>query len=96
MPSWQDYVEAYRRLGSKRAVAREFGTDNRSVSRSIDKAIRRGDVVDLIADDQGIQGALEATGINPEHARMGYRKVKDEDGSFNTVMWRMPQIERDP
>jgi hypothetical protein len=38
----------------------------------------------------GIRDALERTGIDPEHARFGYRRVKGDDGGFNTVMWRIP------
>jgi hypothetical protein len=96
MQTWEQYWAAYRRLRSIKAVAREFGVNERTVGRSISRAKRRGEISELIDDDAGIQAALASTGLQPETALLGWRKVKQEDGSFNTVMWKMPQPETDP
>lgn len=79
------YAEAYERLGSNVAVAREFGVDESSVRKSLARRKRRLEI------DPGIQDALDRTGITPETAKFGYRRVKDQDGSFNTVFWKLPQ-----
>jgi hypothetical protein len=96
VPTWRDYVAAYERLGSKRAVAREFGVHQSTVGESLARAEKRNQVEGLIDDDSGIQAALQATGIQPEHGRGGWTRVKTEDGGFHTVQWRMPTVERDP
>jgi hypothetical protein len=40
----------------------------------------------------GIKDALAQTGISIEDARIGWRRVKAEDGSFNSVMWKAPAV----
>jgi len=74
------YAEAYERLGTYAAVAREFGVAESTVRQCIK---RRKHL------EPGIQHALQETGLTPEVARFGYRKIKHEDGSFNTVMWKL-------
>jgi hypothetical protein len=96
MRTWQDYWSAYQRLGSARAVAREFGVDSKAVRRSIARAKKRGDVTDLIDDDAGIQSALAETGVQPEHARRGWIHKKNENGNWHTVEWNAPKVEADP
>jgi len=80
-----DYIAAYDRLGSKRAVARELG---------VTKSTVQGALKDY-APNQGIAAALERVGVEPENARFGYRRVQGEDGSFDTVFWRMPAQEQE-
>jgi hypothetical protein len=77
---WEAYAEAYERLGSYHKVAKELGVNESTVRRSLK---RRANL------DPGIQAALEDTGISPDTARFGYRRIKHEDGSFNTVMWKL-------
>ena len=81
----EDYEAAYQRLGSNSAVAREFGVTEKAVRMGRRRLkVRQG-------LDPGVNDALARTGISPDNARFGYRRVKDEDGSFNTVFWRMPE-----
>ena len=76
------YAAAYERLKSYSAVAAEFGVHESTVRRSLQRREKRL--------DPGIADALERTGISPDMARFGYRRIKDQDGSFNTVFWRLP------
>ena len=85
--SGAEYAEAFARLGNKTAVAREFGVDESVVRKALKRYEARQNL------EPGIAAALERTGISPENARFGYRRIKDEDGSFNTVFWRMPDAE---
>jgi DNA-binding CsgD family transcriptional regulator len=71
---------------SGRAIAEQLGVHQSRINRTIAMLKLRA------ALSPGIVSALEQTGIEPEHARFGYRKVKHADGSFNTVMWRMPEM----
>jgi len=80
-----DYVAAYERLGSKRAVAREFGVSKTTVQGALAG----------YALNEGINAALDRVGIEAENARFGYRRVQGEDGSFDTVFWRMPEAEQE-
>ena len=80
------YAAAYERLGSYTAVAAEFGVNESTVRKSLNRRQRRL--------DPGIADALERTGIEPASARFGYRRVKDQDGSFNTVFWRLPSADQ--
>lgn len=44
----------------------------------------------------GIVSALERTGIESDHAVMGYRRVKDpETGSFDTILWKKPKPDQE-
>ena len=45
----------------------------------------------------GAKAAIEATGLSGKEAALGWRKVKRDDGSFDTVMWKAPkwQVEDD-
>jgi hypothetical protein len=83
----EGYAAAYERLGSYRAVAREFNVVESTVRLSLKRRARRL--------DPGITDALERTGISVDTAKFGYRRVKDQDGSFNTVFWRLPQEEQE-
>ena len=82
------YAAAYERLGSYRAVADEFGVNESTVRRSLQRRDFRENL------DPGIADALNRTGITTDTARFGYRRIKDQDGSFNTVFWRLPQEEQ--
>jgi len=83
MPTFDDYDAKYAELQSFRGVARFFNVHPATVNESL----RRGWAKQKLS--AGIQDALTQTGLNPEDARFGYRRVKDpETGSFNTVFWR--------
>ena len=83
-----DYAAAFERLGSYRAVSKELGVNESTVRRAINDYRRREGL------DPGIKAALQETGISIDNARFGYRRIKYEDGSFNTVMWRAPEPEQ--
>jgi hypothetical protein len=84
-----DYAAAHERLGSNRAVAKEFGVNESTVRKTLNNYRRREGL------DPGIKAALEETGLSLDNARFGYRRIKHEDGSFNTVMWRAPEPEQE-
>lgn len=68
------------------AVARELGIARSTAQKWIGRRLRDEGL------SEGIKSALTETGISSDHARFGYRRVKHEDGSFNTVMWKMPDL----
>lgn len=77
--------EAVQAGEDKQSIANRLGISRSTVRTHYTKAKARIDM------DPGIADALGQTGLTPDTARYGYRKVKDPDtGSFNTVMWRMP------
>lgn len=82
-----EYQAAFERLGSNVKVAKEFGVNESTVRRARRGHLRREGL------DPGIRAALDDTGISPDTARFGYRRIKKEDGSFNTVFWRLPEGE---
>lgn len=87
MPTQSDYLAKYEELGSYRLVAKYFGVNKSTVTRSIQAAQRQA----LLSP--GVNDALAQTGIDPAEARFGYRRVKDpQTGSFNTVFWRAPEV----
>lgn len=67
-----------------RDIAAELGISYSAAKAALARARRWAEL------PEGVQSALTETGIDPSHARMGYRRIKDESGSFNTVMWKMP------
>jgi hypothetical protein len=77
--------EAYQRLGSMRKVAAELGVAHSTAQKWINRRLIEESL------SPGIRDALAKTGISPDHARFGYRRVKQDDGSFNTVMWKIPE-----
>lgn len=79
-----DYQAAFERLGSNRKVAEEYGVNESTVRRARNQYLRREGL------DPGIKAALANTGVSPEIARGGWRRIKNENGSFDTVQWRMP------
>lgn len=70
------YAEAYARLGSYRAVAREFGVDPSTVSECLKSA------------PQGQLAAVEAAGLDLSSAKHGWRVIQHEDGSRDSVFWK--------
>ena len=87
-PMQQKCWEAYQAGESKQGIATRLGLSRSSVRVHIRAAENKLNL------DPGISDALSQTGISPDRARMGYRKIKDpETGSFNTVMWKMPPEE---
>ena len=68
-------------------IAVEFGLSWSSAKNWID-AFERWERL-----PNGVQEALESTGIDPSMARGGWKRVEGEDGSFNSVYWRMPDQE---
>lgn len=83
-------LEMRQRGLSRSSIAAEMGISESAVKGLLERARRWEDA------PAGVQDALTVTGIDPSHARFGYRKVKDPDtGSFNTVMWRLPPAEEE-
>lgn len=80
-------LEAEKKYGSMSAAARELGINRCTLRGRRDTAIRRG-----LHLSNGAQSALENTGINGTEARLGWRKIKNEDGSFDTVLWKAPEV----
>lgn len=69
-----------------REVARRMGVNFSTARQHIEAARFKATI------PPGIQDALAQTGLNDAVARFGYRKIKDpETGSFNTVMWKLPE-----
>jgi hypothetical protein len=77
--------DAYQRLGSMAKAAAACGVARSTAQTHINRRLLEAGLSD------GIRDALAVTGVAPEHARFGYRRIKHEDGSFNTVMWKMPE-----
>lgn len=73
---------------TRREIAEHLGISLKSVKGRLERA-RKAQAREELSD--GIQDALERTGLDASNARFGYRRVKDESGSFNTVFWRMPE-----
>ncbi len=76
---------------TRREIAEHLGISQGAVKDRLERA-RKAQAREALSG--GIQDALERTGIDPSNARFGYRRIKDEDGSFNTVFWRMPAAEQ--
>lgn len=75
-----------------REIGRRLGVNHATVSRHLQAAqINSGQM----KENPGIAAALENTGITADRARFGYRRVKREDGSFDTVMWKLSDLDRD-
>lgn len=85
----EDYQAAYEAHGSNRAAAEALGVNERTVRKGRARYRRQQ------ALDPGIKSALEETGLSIDNAKFGYRRIKHEDGSFNTVMWRAPELEQE-
>lgn len=74
--------------GTVTAAAEAAGIPGTTMGNRYREAKRRAEL------DPGILDALEQTGISPDKAKFGYRRVQAADGQFNTVFWRMPEAER--
>lgn len=72
---------------SLRQIAEKLGTSEGAVKKRYSRARRWANL------PGGVQEALRVTGIDAAHARFGYRRIEAEDGSFNTVFWRLPEPE---
>ena len=89
-PRWPDVeraVRLYTEGMTIQEIAVEFGLSWSSAKNWID-AFERWERL-----PNGVQEALESTGIDPSMARGGWKRVEGEDGSFNSVYWRMPDQE---
>ena len=77
-----EYVSAYERLGSFKAVARELGVNESTVRRSIHNGTRR---------DPAMQGAMDAvgTGLVPSMAWIKTKATADTPGY--SIMLRPPE-----
>jgi hypothetical protein len=84
MPTPEECQAAFEQHGTNSAAAEALGVHERTLRRKRAKFARMQEL------DPGIRSALEETGISPDAACFGYRRIKDESGSFNTVMWKMP------
>jgi hypothetical protein len=78
----EDYEEAYRRLGSNRAVAREFGVNESTVREARERLAKR---------DPAMQGAMDAvgTGLVPSMAWIKTKATADAPGY--SIMLRPPE-----
>ena len=83
-------LETYRRVGSKRAAAREMGIDE-STLRSLLKRAEKWENA-----ESGHAAALEATGLDIANAKHGWRIIQHPDGSRDSVFWKQDSDEMDP
>lgn len=92
MPTYEDYKAKYDELGNYSAVAKFFNVHRSTVQESLAYG-RKREARRMAELPDGVVDALQRTGIDEQHAKFGYRRVKDpETGSFNTVFWRMPDM----
>lgn len=73
---------------SRKEIAEVLGISTRAVKERLERARSARGRQEL---DPGIQDALDRTGLDAANARFGYRRIRDQDGSFNTIFWRMPE-----
>lgn len=82
-PRQKEVVELRQKLGNNCAVARALGIHESTVRQILIRA----------QQDPGITEALERTGISPERATHGWRRVQDpETGSWDSVFWKAPKF----
>lgn len=74
---------------SHREIASSIGCHHSVVHRALSRAKKLEELPD------GVHDALRKTGLSIDVARGGYRRVESEDGSFNTVFWRIPDEEKE-
>lgn len=82
----EQYLEAYNRLGSIRAVGREFGVNESSVRNSIKRARKR---------DPALEKAAQAVGTNMMPALAWLKTKADENGMSYSVMLKPVAEDRD-
>jgi len=75
---------------SRTEIAEQLGLTVSSVKDRLERARKR---LRKMEQNPGISDALQKTGVSPDSARFGYRRVQDEEGNFNTVFWRLEEEE---
>lgn len=86
----REAVEAYRRVGTLSGAARSLGLDRGTFKNRLERAEEAGYTL-----SPGAKSAIEETGLAPNEAILGWRRVPDDEGGFNSVMWRKQPIEAD-
>jgi len=88
-PDQREVWDLYKQGLSHRQIADKLGKAHSTVTELLKRARKHA----YLEENPGIADALTRTGIDPGSARFGYRRVQNDDGSFDTVMWRMEEEE---
>jgi hypothetical protein len=82
-PHQKKVVDLFKEIGNKSEIARRLGLHESTVRQILIRA----------QQDPGITQALERTGISPENAKHGWRRVQDpETGNWDSVFWKAPKF----
>lgn len=91
--------EAARRMGvNTGSLVKWVHSQEERNRRGKDHALPNWDIWDRSLEagahlSEGAKAAVEATALSGKEVALGWRKVKHEDGSFDTVMWKAPKYE---
>jgi hypothetical protein len=83
----QAAIDAVAEHGSQRAAARALGIDGKSLRSRLERAARWQEA------PQGQREAILHSGLDIGIAKAGWRKVKNADGTADSVYWRAPDDE---
>lgn len=85
----QEAIDAVAQHGSQRAAARALGIDGKSLRSRLERAARWEEA------PQGQREAILHSGLDIGIAKAGWRKVKNADGTSDSVYWRAPDDAHD-
>ncbi len=86
----QAAIDAVAEHGSQRAAARALGINGKSLRSRLERAARWQEA------PKGQREAILHSGLDIGIAKAGWRKVKNADGTSDSVYWRAPDDARDP
>jgi len=70
-------------------IADHMGRNYSTTHETLERAKKNSE----LDKNPGVANALSRVGIDPKAARFGYRRVEGEDGSFDTVFWKLEEQE---
>ena len=83
----QAAIDAVAEHGSQRAAARALGIDSKSLRNRLERAARWQEA------PKGQREAILHSGLDVGIAKAGWRKIKNADGTSDSVYWRAPDNE---